>query len=82
MGERGDLKNLWKNFRLYLENKKKEKEKEEEIIRRMKKKKKRKDNFKLSLLIASVFAIRIVAFVIPSFKKEEINLEEKKDLFR
>ena len=35
----------------------------------------------ISLLIASVFAIRIVAFVIPSFKKEEINLEEKKDLF-
>lgn len=82
MGERGDLKNLWKNFRLYLENKKKEKEKEEEIIRRMKKKKKRKDNFKLSLLIASVFAIRIIAFVIPSFKKEEIKLEDKKDLFK
>ena len=82
MGERGDLKNLWKNFRLYLENKKKEKEKEEEIIRRMKKKKQRKDNFKLSILIASVFAVRIIAFVLPSFKKEEIKLEDKKDLFK
>lgn len=81
MGEKGDLKNLWKNFWLFLKKEEEEKKKEEEeIIKRRKKIKKAKDNMQIALLVTGVMAVKVVAFVIPSFKKKEEVIETKKDV--
>ena len=81
MGEKGDLKNLWKNFWLFLKNEKEvKKKKEEEMIIRRKKIKKIKDNTQIALLVTGVMMVKVVAFVLPSFKKKEEIIETKKDV--
>ena len=56
MGERGDLNNLWKSFRIFLKEQKDKKKKEEEMIRR-EKFNKIKSKAKLGFFISLTFVI-------------------------
>ena len=81
MGEKGDLKNLWKNFWLFLKKDKEQKKKqEEEIIMRRKKMKKIKDNTQIALLVSGVMMVKVASFVLPSFKEKKEKIENKKDV--
>lgn len=81
MGEKGDLKNLWKNFLLFLKKDKEQKKKqEEEIIMRRKKMKKIKDNTQIALLVSGVMMVKVASFVLPSFKEKKEKIENKKDV--
>ena len=81
MGEKGDLKNLWKNFWLFLKKEKENKKKEEEkIILRRKKLKQIKDNANIALLVTGVMLVKVISFVLPSTKKKEEEIKTKKDV--
>jgi hypothetical protein len=81
MGEKGDLKNLWKNFWLFLKKEKENKKKEEEkIILRRKKLKQIKDNTNIALLVTGVMLVKVISFVLPSTKKKEEEIKTKKDV--
>ena len=79
MGERGDLNNLWKSFRIFLKEQKDKKKKEEEMIRR-EKFNKIKSKAKLGFFISLTLTFHLLYYLLP-IKKEKnktiIKLDQK-----
>lgn len=79
MGERGDINNLWKSFRIFLKEQKEKKKKEEEMIRR-EKFKTIKSKAKLGFFISLTLTLNLLYYLIP-IKKEKnktiIKLDKK-----
>ena len=79
MGERGDLNNLWKSFRIFLKEQKDKKKKEEEMIRR-EKFKKIKSKAKLGFFISLTLTFHLLYYLLPTKKEKNktiIKLDQK-----
>ena len=80
MGERGDLNNLWKSFRIFLKEQKDKKKKEEEMIRRREKFKKIKSKAKLGFFISLTLTFHLLYYLLPTKKEKNktiIKLDQK-----
>ena len=79
MGERGDLNNLWKSFRIFLKEQKDKKKKEEEMIRR-EKFNKIKSKAKLGFFISLTLTFHLLYYLLPTKKEKNktiIKLDQK-----
>ena len=80
MGERGDLNNLWKSFRIFLKEQKDKKKKEEEMIIRREKFKKIKSKAKLGFFISLTLTFHLLYYLLPTKKEKNktiIKLDQK-----